>query len=436
MTEATPIKPKDRDTILQALSAGVVPRIGLRHIQVGRAAEVGAVVRDIDRIADGGSAIRFVVGEYGAGKTFFLNLIRAIALERRCVTVHADLAPDRRIHATGGQARGLYAEALRNMATRTRPDGNALASVMEKFVTDCVRDATAEGRSVEDQIDMRLLGLQELVGGYDFAAAIKAYWRGSDQGDEALKGAALRWVRGEFPTKTEARQAMGVRSIIDDDNVYDGLKLLSAFVRLAGYTGLLVVFDEMVNLYKLQSAQARNQNFEQILRILNDVLQGNAEGIGFYLGGTPEFLLDTRRGLYSYQALQSRLAENVFAAGGLVDLSGPVLRLQNLTPEDLLVLLANLRNVFASGDPDKYLVPDDALQAFMEHCNSRIGEAYFRTPRNTIKAFVDLLSILDQNPSVKWDDLISKVEVHRDTEAANDLAVDEDVDDELTTLRL
>ena len=428
-----PLRPRDRDTILQALAAGVVPRLGLRHIQVGRAGEIGALVRDIDRVADGGAAMRLVVGEYGAGKTFFLNLVRLIALERKCVTIHADLAPDRRLHATGGQARGLYAEAIRNMATRTKPEGGALASILERFVTACVQQAEADGRPVERVIDAQLAPLHDHLGGHDFATVVKGYWRAGEEENDALKAAALRWLRAEYPTKTEARQALGVRSIIDDADVYDSFKLMAAFVRIAGYAGLVVVLDEMVNLYKLQSAQARNQNYEQLLRMLNDVLQGDVAGLGFVLGGTPEFLMDSRRGLYSYQALQSRLAENGFATGGLVDLSGPVIRLQSLTPEDLLILLGNIRSVFASGDPAAELVPDAALTAFMTHCNGRIGEAYFRTPRNTIKAFVQFLAVLEQNPGTDWRPLIGAVEVANDEGGADDAIVE---DDELATLRL
>jgi len=431
-----PIRPKDRDTIVQALAAGVVPRTGLQHVQVGRSAEVGALVRDIDRVVDSGASARFIIGEYGSGKTFFLNLVRLIALERKCVTLHADLAPDRRLHATGGQARTLYAEAVRNMATRTKPEGGALASVIERFITDCVKAAEGAQCPVETEIDRRLASLHEHLGGHDFATVLKAYWRGSEYGDEVLKASALRWLRAEYPTKTEARQALGVRSIIDDADAYDSLKLLAAFVRIAGYAGLVVVFDEMVNLYKLQSAQARNQNFEQILRIINDVLQGNTQGIGFLFGGTPEFLMDSRRGLYSYRALQSRLEENSFAQGGLVDLSGPVIRLQNLSPEDFLVLLSNIRSIFAMGDPQAHLVPDDALTAFMTHCNERIGEAYFRTPRNTIKAFVQFLAVLEQNPGTLWTDLIERVDVDHDSGGEDEALVVDGEDDELTSLRL
>lgn len=434
MTTTNPIKPRERDTVIQALVAGVVPRVGLHHIQVGRAAEVGALVKDIDRIADGGSSCRFIIGEYGAGKTFFLSLMRLIALERRCVTIHADLAPDRRIHATGGQARGLYAEAVRNMATRTKQEGGALPSVVERFVTECVKESSEQGLGVEAIIDKRLSALQELVGGHDFATVLKAYWQASEDGNEALKAAALRWLRAEFSTKTEARQALGVRNIIDDADVYDSLKLLAQFVRLAGYSGLVIVFDEMVNLYKLQSAQARNQNYEQILRIVNDMLQGNSEGVGFIFGGTPEFLMDSRRGLFSYEALQSRLSENQFAGQGLIDMSGPVIRLQSLSPEELLILLANIRSVFALGDAARHLVPDEALAAFMAHCNQRIGEAYFRTPRNTIKAFVQLLSILEQNPSAQWSEIIGSVSVDED-ETEIEQGGDAD-DDELASLTL
>jgi hypothetical protein len=434
------IKPKERDTIIQALSAGVVPRVGLPYIQVGRAAEIGALLRDVDRIADGGAAIRFVIGEYGAGKTFFANLIRLIALERKCVTVHADLAPDRRIHASGGQARALYSEAVRNMATRTKPEGGALAGVVERLVTDAVKEAGERQVSVENVIDQKVAPIQEFVGGYDFATVLKAYWGGSENSDEGLKVNALRWLRGEFSTKTEARQALGVRTIIDDDSVYDSLKSLACLTRVAGYAGLLVVFDEMVNIYKLQSSQSRNQNFEQILRIVNDSLQGNTANIGFVMCGTPEFLMDTRRGLYSYEALQSRLAENRFAAGGLVDLSGPIIKLQSLTPEDLLVLLSNIRMVFAAGEPSRFLVPDEALTAFMDHCNRRIGEAYFRTPRTTVKAFVQMLAVLDQNPGAKWQELLGDVQITADDHAQDDIVHGDGAQtgegDDLTSLRI
>jgi hypothetical protein len=436
MAKSPKIRTRERDTIIQALAAGVVPRIGLQHIQVGRAAELNALMRDIDRIADDGSSVRFIIGEYGAGKTFFSNLVRLIALEKKLVTAHADLAPDRRLHATGGQARTLYAEAVKNLSTRTNPDGGALQNILERFVTECVRQGEALQKPIETVIDERLAALQDLVGGYDFATVVKAYWRGSETGDDVLKTGALRWLRGEFSTKTEARQAVGVRSIIDDASIYDGLKLLSEFVRLAGYAGLLIVFDEMVNLYKLQSAQARKQNYEQILRMLNDVLQGNVGGIGFLFGGTPEFLMDPRRGLYSYEALQSRLSENTFAVDGLVDMTGPIMRLQSLTPEELFVLLRNLRHVYSCGNEEAYLVPDEALEAFMAHCNERVGEAYFRTPRNAIKAFVHMLAVLEQNPQTEWRVLLGATEIVPDEEdeGADDAAPDGD--DELTSITL
>ncbi len=372
------------------------------------------MIADIDRIADGGSAIRFAIGEYGAGKTFFLNLIRSIAMERKLVTVHADLSPDRRLHATGGQARSLYAELMRNMATRTRPEGGALATVVERFVADALSAAAQREIAPEVVIRERLASLEEMTGGYDFAQVVATYWQAHDTGNEQLKSDAVRWLRGEFSTRTDARAAVGVRTMIDDASFYDHLKLLARFVRLAGFAGLLVCLDELVNLYKLANTQARNSNYEQILRILNDCLQGNVEGLGFIMGGTPDLLLDTRRGLYSYAALQSRLAENSFAGGDLVDYSGPILRLANLTPEDMLVLLGRLRHVYASGDPDAYLVPDEALEAFMSHCANRVGDAYFRTPRTTIKEFVNLLAVLDQNPETPWDALVDRVQLAED----------------------
>ncbi|CAM2151899.1 ATP-binding protein [Pararobbsia alpina] len=430
----TTIRPKDRDAVLQSLRAGVVPRVGQHLIQVGRARELEALLEDIERVADGGSSFRIIVGEYGAGKTFFLNLVRSIALEKKLVTMHADLNPDRRLHASGGQARSLYAELAKNMATRTKPEGGALAGVVEKFIGQAKTEAKASGRSSEDVIRAQLNQLTELVSGYDFADVIAAYCRGFDEGNEKLKGDAIRWLRGEFTTRTDARNALGVRTIIDDASVYDQLKLLGRFVRLAGYAGLMVCLDELVNLYKLSNVQARNANYEQILRILNDALQGSAEGLGFVLGGTPEFLLDTKRGLYSYSALQSRLAENTFATDGLVDYSGPVIRLSSLRQEEFYVLLEKIRDVYANGDPARYPIPDEAIPAFMQHCAERLGDEYFRTPRTTITAFINLLAVLEQNPSAQWRDLIGALDVPRDTGGMLDIA--SDGDDELASFRL
>lgn len=408
------IREKERRAILDSLRAGVVPRIGQQHIQVGRAYEVEALLKDIRNIADGGSSIRFIIGEYGSGKTFFLNLIHSIALEQKLVSTRADLTPDRRIHATGGQARALYAELMRNISTRAKPDGGAMASITERFISECLKQARESDASTASVIQNRLAHLTEMTGGYDFALVLEAYWRGHDNENEQLKTDAIRWLRGEFTTKTDARKALGVRTCIDDANCYEHLKLMARFVRLAGYQGLMVALDELVNLFKLSSTQARKSNYEQILGILNDTLQGQAEGLGFLLGGTPEFLMDPRRGLYSYEALQSRLAENRFARDGLVDYSGPVIRLANLSQEDLYILLTKIRHVMAGGDEAKYLLPDEALTAFMTHCHQRIGAAYFKTPRNSIKEFINLLSVLDQNPEQEWRALIGDIHVQLD----------------------
>lgn len=420
------IKTKDRNAIIQSLKSGVTPRTGIQHIQVGRFNELQALIKDIDDIADGGAAFRLIIGDYGSGKTFFLSVVRSIALEKKLVTINADLSPDRRIHASGGQAKALYSELMRNMSTRNKPDGNALSSVVEGFISISRQEADELGVPTTDVIRGKLSKLTELVGGYDFAKVIENYWIGYENGDDTLKSNAIRWLRGEYETKTDARRDLGVRSIIDDAAFYDSLKLLSLFVQQTGYRGLLVNLDELVNLYKLNSSAARKSNYEQVLRILNDCRQGSAENIGFLLGGTPEFLLDTRKGLYSYDALQTRLAGNSFAEkAGVIDYSAPALHLANLTPEELYILLKNLRHVYAGGDEEKYLVPDESLQSFLQHCSKTIGESYFRTPRNTIKAFLDMLTVIDQQPDISWDDLIESTTIAAEIASDADIEVSE-----------
>ena len=422
------IRPKDRDALIQALRAGVVPNVGQHLIQVGRSNEIESLLKDLERVAVGGTAFRLIIGEYGSGKTFFLNLIRSIGLEKKLVATSADLNPDRRLHGSGGQARSLYAELAKNLSTKSKPEGGALAGIVEKFIYTAEGDARTKNVGVDVAIHEKLERLSEMVNGYDFAHVIETYWKASRDNNQDLKANAIRWLRGEYTTKTDARNALGVRTFVDDASFYDQLKLISLFVRLSGFTGLLVCLDEMVNLYKLSSRQARESNYEQILRMLNDTLQGNVEGLGFLLGGTPEFLNDTRRGLFSYSALQSRLAENMFAkSAGVVDFNHPVLKLSSLTPEDFFVLLGKIQTVYVYGDEARGMIPEDGQKAFMDHCYQRIGEAYFRTPRTTITSWVNLLSVLEQNPSLDWQQLTGQIEVKKDNGGSADLDV-EDID--------
>ncbi len=434
------IKPRERDAILQSLRSGVVPKIGLDHIQVGRKAEVAAIINDFNRIENGGASVRFIIGRFGAGKSFFLNLSRAVALEKKFVVVNADISVEKRLYSNQGKARALYAELMQNMAIRAKPNGGALANVLEKFVSDVdhnVRQGGGADKEVAEEIIKKLKPLQDQVSGYDFANVLIKYLEGFHQQNETLMGNALRWLRAEYTTKTEAKQDLGVRNIISDENIYDYLKLLASFTRIAGYTGLLVNIDEMgVLSHRLNNAIARNQNYETILRILNDCLQGNVSGIGFVFAGTDGFLEDNRRGLYSYEALATRLS-NQFAVKGLKDYSGPVISLECLSPEDLFVLLCNIRNVFASGDKAKYLVPDEAMKEFMSLCSKTLGADYFKTPRDLIKSFVGFLSVLEQNPSVSWKDILcsTKIEQSVDPESIPG-PEDKDEGSDLTTLKL
>lgn len=413
MTRPT-ITARERSAILGSLGAGVVPAVGLQHIQVGRKDEIDAILNDLQKVEQGGAAIRFVVGRYGSGKTFFLNVVRTVALERRLVVAQADITTERRLQGSGGNARGLYAELTRNLSTRSRPEGGGLPGLVERWVGEVAQEVKRDGgddADVSDRVNRALEPLQQLVSGYDFARVVGEYYRGYANHEEARQDAALRWLRGEYTTKTEARQDLGVRSIIDDDSVYDYLKLLAAFCRIAGYRGLIVSIDEMVVLsHRLNNKIARDRNYEAILRILNDCLQGQVEGLGFLLAATDECMEDPRRGLYSYEALATRLAPNRFAGEGRVDLSGPVVRLQNLTPEDCYVLLHNVRRVHALDREPGSLLPDDGIVAYLEDCSRRMGAAYFQTPRDTVRDFVGLLNVLEQNPDQDWRVLLNAVD--------------------------
>jgi hypothetical protein len=441
------IKRRERDAVMNSLQAGLVPRTGLHLIQVGRKDEVNAMLADLEGIGQGGAAFRIVMGRFGSGKSFFLNLVRTAGIAKKMVVVQADMTTERRIHATGGQARALYSELMKNLATKSKPEGGALRNLCEGWISGIqhqVKTAGGKDDEVKSRIFADLKDLQDSVGGFEFAEVLSKYYEGYATSNDELQGAALRWLRAEFTTKTDARAALGVRRIIDDENFYDSLKLFAAFCVKAGYTGLLVNLDEMVVLSeRLPSARARQANYEAILAMLNDCLQGNVKNLGFVLGGTDEFVENAKRGLYSYEALRSRLAKNRFAGQDVKDFSGPVLRLQNLSPEDLFVLLRNIRHVHAFGDEKKYIVPDDALKALLKKAGETLGADYYKTPRDVIRSFVGLLNVLDQNPGRDWQSFLGDVSFAKpdnmisiEEEIANGVPPPADIEDNLATFKL
>ncbi len=441
------IKKRERDAVLQSLQAGLVPKLGLHLIQVGRKPEVEAMLTDLGRIEEGGASFRFVIGRFGSGKSFFLNLVRTLALQKRLVVAQADMSMERRLYASQGEARGLYAELMRNLATRARPDGNALRGLCEGWISNIHHEVTLAG-GTEAQVRQRILtdlrDLSDFVGGFDFAHVLTKYYEGFAAGDDTLQERALRWLRAEYTSKMEARQDLGVRRIIDDDSFYDSLKLMAAFCRKAGYGGLLVNLDEMVVLsHRLPSSRSRQANYEALLTILNDCLQGAANHLGFLLAGTDEFLEDSRRGLFSYEALRSRLQPNQLARDGMVDFSGPVIKLQNLTVEELYVLLANVRHVHALGEQARYLVPDDALKGVLHKASETMGAEFFRTPRDVIRSFVNLLNVLEQNPGRNWCEFVGDGFIQRgqmqsveEEVAVGGAIAQEDDDPELASFKL
>lgn len=402
-------------TLISSLKGGVVPRIGLPYITVGRKNEIDALLHDVDVIADGGASFRFIVGRYGSGKSFLLQTLRNYVMEKDFVVVDADLSPERRLQGTKGQGLATYQELVRNMATRTRPEGGALPLILDRWINQIQQQVVTEtglaltdGRLntlVEQKIGQVIQALNEMVHGFDFARLLTLYYRSYRQGDEATKAKVIQWFRGEFHTKTEARQELGVNIIISDEDWYEYLKIFALFLKQAGYAGLLVCIDELVNIYKIPHAITRQYNYEKILTMYNDTLQGKAHYLGIIMGGTPQCMEDPRRGVYSYEALRSRLAEGHFA-GEHKDLLAPVIRLQPLTSDEMLVLvekLAEIHGVLYGYAPK---VTQEDLVAFIRIEFQRIGADSHITPREVIRDFIEVLDILYQHPELKVEALL------------------------------
>ena len=408
--EARPKVPKRIATVLiNSLKGGVVPRVGLPYITVGREAEIAALLRDLEIVADGGASFRFVVGKYGSGKSFLLQTIRNHAMGSNFVVADADLSPERRLQGTKGQGLATYRELISNLSTKTRPEGGALTLILDRWISNIQAEVVAGGTSPENpafaaQVEARIYAvirdLQEMVHGFDFARLLSLYFRAYLDGDDEAKGNVVKWFRGEYRTKAEARAELGVSVIVTDDDWYDYIKLFARFLRGAGYEGLVVLVDELVNLYKIPNAVSRQYNYEKILTMYNDTLQGKAGYLGIIMSGTPQCVEDRRRGIYSYEALRSRLTQGRFGREGMVDLMAPVIRLTPLTPEELLVLVEKLADIHAGLFGYERVLTEDDLATFLELELSRVGADTLVTPREVIRDFIEMLDIMLQTPGL------------------------------------
>ncbi len=405
--------------ILNAISSGGAPQIGLEYISVGRKKEVDAILADLNNIAEGGGAFRFFVGQYGSGKSFLLHLARNNAMERGYIVANVDLSPEKRLAGTKGQGLKMYRELISNLSTRTRPMGNAMESLLQKWITDLKRKVEKEGINenhrayldlVEEHIRETAAEMQNYAYGYDLAQVLLKYWQGYKADDEELMNSALQWLRGEYERKSEAR-LLGVSQIIGDDTWYDFIKLLARLSARIGYKGLLVLIDEEVNLYKINNRISRENNYDKLLYMFNDITQGRAEYIGIYICGTPLSIEDERRGLFSYEALKTRLQASNLFRDGLIDYSSPLIRLNTLTNEEIFVLLEHLHDVFCAHYNLDRMLTEDQMLAFMEQVKARLGAEKLLTPREISRDFVSLMNLLRQNPEETFGSILKSGKV-------------------------
>ena len=417
MNDETPKVPRRIvQSVLNSLKGGVVPRIGLPYITVGRKPEIEALLHDVDITAEGGAACRFIVGRYGSGKSFLLQTIRNYVMDRGFIVADADLSPERRLQGTRGQGLATYRELIGNLATKTKPEGGALTLVLDRWINQVQTTAAQEtGRTPGDPalatlVDQKIYAvtasLSELVHGFEFAKLLSRYYHAYLDGDDDAKARVVRWFRGEYALKREAREELGVNIIISDDDWYDYLKLFATFFRLAGYAGMMLFIDELVNLYKIPNAITRQYNYEKLLTIYNDALQGKARHLGLLFGATPQAIEDRHRGVFSYEALRSRLAEGKFSRPGTRDLLAPVIRLEPLTAEEMLILCEKLAAMHATlyGYAQKLGVDD--LASFIKLEFGRIGADQNITPREVIRDFIELLDLLYQHPQMTLEEVL------------------------------
>lgn len=416
MPEKRRVPKRIAQTVLNSLKGGVVPRIGLPYITVGRKEEIEALLHDVDIIQDGGASFRFIVGRYGSGKSFLLQTIRNYVMDKNFVVVDGDLSPERRLQGSKGQGLATYRELIQNLSTKTRPGGGALTLILDRWINSVQSQVAQSGIANDDpkfeaEVDKKIYAvissLNELVHGFDFAKLLNMYYHAYMSNDDETKAKVLKWFRGEYSHKTEAKKDLGVDIIISDSDWYEYLKLFAAFFRQAGYAGLMIMIDELVNIFKIPNAISRQYNYEKILTMYNDTLQGKAKYLGIIMCGTPQAIEDRRRGVYSYEALRSRLATGKFVQNGARDMYAPVIKLQPLTAEEMLVLTEKLAGMHANLYGYERTITDDDLAQFIKIEYARVGADTNITPREIIRDFIELLDIVWQNPDTKITDLLN-----------------------------
>ena len=414
MSMASQVPNRIANILINALKGGVVPRVGLEYITVGRTQEIAAILHDIEMIEEGSASFRFIVGKYGSGKSFLLQTIRNYATAKGFVVVDADLSPERRFAGTKGQGLATYKELIQNLSTKSKPDGGALPLILEKWISGIQANVKAQSavseEEFDDQVERQIYAvagsLEGMVNGFEFAKAVVTYWKAYKQDDTALKSNVLKWFRGEYPTRKEAKEDLGINFIVNDETWYDFLKIFAAFLVGAGYKGMLVVIDELVNIFKIPNSITRANNYEKILTMYNDVLQGKASHIGFLMGGTPQCIEDKYKGVFSYEALRSRLAEGHFATADVKDLSAPIIRLQMLSQEEMYVLVEKLMNIHAQLYNYTSTLSHEELVYFLTVEYNRVGAQTHITPREIIRDFIELINILHQNPQKSVSEIL------------------------------
>lgn len=411
----TKIPKRIATVVINALKGGVVPRVGLSYITVGRKAEIDALLADVDIVEDGGASFRFIEGRYGAGKSFLLQAFRNYVMDRGFVVMDADLSPERKLHGGGGAGLATYRELISKMSTKTRPEGGALALVLDRWAAsteqraqDAGSDPTSAGFAAECRriAVADLAPLNDLVRGIDFSRVILGYYDARQSENDEIQTRVLKWLRAEYSTRTESKREIGVNLIITDEDWYEYVKLFAVFLKCAGYSGLMMMVDELVNIYKIVNRISRENNYEKILTMYNDALQGKAKWLGIIMCGTPECIEDTRRGVFSYEALRSRLNEGRFAKDGRSDMLAPVIKLSPLTYEEMTILVEKLADIHASLYGYQKVLTENDLIVFIKTEYSRIGADSHITPREVIRDFIELLDIMYQHPDSTVQELL------------------------------
>lgn len=390
------------ESIINALKNGNVPPEGVGEICVGRERELEEFDKIFSKVKDGAAVTRFLNGEFGSGKSFFLKLLEERALADNFVVAKVTLSRD----VPFNKFEVVYRSIVASLRCKT---GTSLEHIIEKWTTQlrmmALRETTdpyQQERIVIDNINNDLKEVRKHA--TTFAAAIENYYKLSARGDQETAKYAMAWLSGEKNIPYTIKRQFGVKGDIDRENAFKYLEALSSFLMALKYSGLIILIDEAEHIMTLHTKKLRDTAYDYMRFIYDECSLGRFHNTLFIFAGTPEFFEDPKMGVPSYTALNERI-EDVLNTE-FKDLRKPIIRLDGFKKDNLMELSDRLISMHEEVYEWEAKPVRESLDGIIARHEANAELTGYISPRNFVKSFISVLDVVQQNPELRSEEEI------------------------------